>query len=281
MVSKRNPVIEAVTNPTKNFLATFLISTILFSIISNGASGLFWGSFSDWMQQQLGITSKDHLQTYILLGLILLVLALIYATNLAQGFRSLLTRWGIIDVEIPDRASVEVLKRTSPGLIVLMSTRIDSPAEVAIRHHWNQGQIPCLQHCWVICTESSLDYAREMKRSLLEDDIDENRLHLYYGSYELNDLDQPGLSLIVSDRAADDPETTLRLVNAIFADARTKGLAETDILVDFTGGTKPMGIGAVLACAAPSRRLEYLAQTQPPRLVEVRVAYKIKPTRLN
>ena len=118
-----------------------------------------------------------------------------------------------------------------------------------------------------------------MKQRLLESDIDENQLHLYYGSYELNNPNQPGLTLTVNDRAANDPDTVLRLVNAIFVDARSKGLDESDLLVDFTGGTKPMGIGAVLACTAPTRHLEYLTQTNPPHLVKVQVSYKIKPVK--
>jgi hypothetical protein len=279
MPAKRNSIVEAVTNPTKNFLATFLISTLLFNIISDGLSQLFWGNFSDWLQPQLGITSKDQLQGYIVLLLIILVLLLIYATNLTQRLRALLAKWRILGTEVPDRATIKALDRTSPGLIVLMSTKHDSPAEAAIRHHWNQGQPPHLQHCWVICTESSATYAKQMKVRLLENGVDENRLHLYYGSYELNDPDQPGLTLTVRDRQADDPETILNLVNAIFVDARLKGLDEPNVMVDFTGGTKPMGVGAFLACATPTRRLEYLAQTVPPRLVEVQVSYKIKPVK--
>ncbi|MGF1495424.1 MAG: CRISPR-associated protein [Elainellaceae cyanobacterium] len=279
MTSKRNSILEAISDPTKNFLATFLISTLLFSLIADGVSVLFWGNFSDWLQTQLGIASKNQLQGYILLVLVILVLFLIYSTNLAQRLRTLLMKWRIFGTEIPDRASVVPLKRTSPGLIVLMSTRDDSPAEFAIRHHWNRGQPPHLQHCWVICTKSSEDYAKKMKQRLLADGIDENQLHLYYGSYKLNDPSQPGLTLTMSDRDADDPDTILNLVNAIFLDAQSKGLDESDILVDFTGGTKPMGVGTVLACAAPARRLEYLAQTQPPQLMEVRVSYKVKPVR--
>lgn len=282
MPLKSNPVIEAVTNPTKNFLATFLISTLLFNIISDGISQLFWGNFSDWLQTQLGITSKGQLQGYVVFLLIILVMFLIYATNLAQAFRTLLTRWRIIETEVPDRASVTPLDLTSLGLIVLMSTNPNPPAEAAIRHHWNKGKKPHLQHCWIICTESSVSYATDMKVRLLEDkdiQFDENRVHLYHSTYELTLPNQPKLSLTVNDRQADDPDTILNLVNAIYADARTKGLDETDILVDFTGGTKPMSVGAVLACAAPTRRLEYLAQTTPPHLVEVQVSYKVKPVK--
>ena len=160
-----------------------------------------------------------------------------------------------------------------------MSPKSDSPAEAAIRHHWNQGQSPCLEHCWVICTDASLPYALEMKQHLLSDGLDEHRVHLYYGQYELEDPNHPGLTLTVDDGAANDPNVILSLIHAIYADAQTKGLDESDIFVDFTGGTKPMSVGTVLACADPSCHLEYLTQTNPPELVEVQVSYKVKPLR--
>jgi hypothetical protein len=279
MPRPRNSILEAITNPTKNFLVAFLIGTLLLNLVSDGVSHLFWGSFSDWLQTVLNIRSKAQLQGYVLLGLVAIVLLLIYGTNLAQGVRSLLVRWRVLGTEIPDHAIVVPLERIAPGLIVLMSTRENSPAEVAVRHHWNQGNPPHLRHCWVICTDSSLDYARRMKQRLLDDGLDEHQVQLYYGSYELADPKQPGLTLTVSDRASDDPDTVLNLINAIFLDAAEKGLDETDILVDFTGGTKPMGIGAVLACAAPTRQLQYLVQTDPPQLMQVQVSYKVKPAR--
>ena len=279
MTQKRSPILDAINDPSKNFLTTFLVSTLFFNIIADGVSSLFWGGFNQWLQTQLGITSKSQLQGYILLALVLLMLMLIYGTNLAQRLRGLLLKLGLFGTEIPDRATVTPLNRMTPGLVVLMSTKPDSPAERAIRYHWNHGNDPHLKHCWVICTESSLDYAVAMKQSLLADGIDENQLQIHYGSYPLNDPGQPGLTLTISDRAADDPDTILNLVNAIFVDAQAKGLDESDLMVDFTGGTKPMGVGAVLACASPNRSLEYFVQTDQPQLAEIKVSYKIKPAK--
>lgn len=279
MAPKRNPVLEAITDPTKNFLATFLIGTVLFSLISDGLSALFWGNFSIWLQSQLSITNKNQFQGYMLIVLIILVLVLIYSTNVAQWMRSLFAQWGILGTETPDQTSTRPIDHPSKGLIVIMSPKPDSPAEAAIRYHWNQGQAPNLEHCWIICTDTSLPFARPMKQALLADGLDEHQTHLYYGSYELNDPNQSGLSLTLSDQTTDDPDTILNLINAIFADAQFKGLSESDIIIDFTGGTKPMSIGTVLACVSPSRRLEYFTQTNPPGLVEVQVSYKIKPIR--
>lgn len=277
MSKKRNSIVEAVTDPTKNFLATFLVGTILFNLIADGLSEIFWGTLSQWLQTQLHITDKNQLQGYILAILITIVLLLIYSTNATQWLRSRLTRWSLFGTQVPDRATIAPLTHPRRGLIVLMSPKADSPAEAAIRYHWNQGQTPCLEHCWIICTETSLPHARAMKQHLLATGLDEHHTHLYYGQYALDDPSHPDLNLIVGDRAVNNPNVILTLINAIYADAQTKGLDESDILVDFTGGTKPMSVGTVLACADPSRHLQYLTQTNPPEIVEVKVSYKIKP----
>lgn len=277
MSGNRNQVIEAITNPTKNFLATFLISTILFNLISDGLSNLFWDSFGSWLQTQLKISNKTELQGYIVASLIVLVLLLIYSTNLAQRFKDLLVKLRVVETEIPDQAKVIKVQQPCAGLVVIMSAKqANSPAEVAIQYHWNNGQSPHLQHCWIICTDTSVNYAQEMKQTLVERGIDENRLNFHYGNYLLNDPNNPNQTLTIRDEDAEDPDQTLRLVNSIFVDAVAKGLQESDVMVDFTGGTKPLGVGAFLACATPGRRLEYITQTPKPQLVEVKVSYKLR-----
>jgi CRISPR-associated protein (Cas_Cas02710) len=213
----------------------------------------------------------------VVVFLIAIVLVIIYGTNWAQKFKNTLAKLGIIGTQVPARATLAELKETCAGLVVIMSLQPqNSPAEVAIRYHWNNGRPSHLQHCWVICTDTSVEYARAMKQRFMEEGIDENQLHLYYGSYKLNEPDNPSQSLTLDDCDADDPDQVLRLVNSIYADAETKGLSESEVIVDFTGGTKPLSIGAFLACASPERRLEYLTQTRPPKIVEVRISYKLE-----
>ena len=59
-------------------------------------------------------------------------------------------------------------------------------------------------------------------------------------------------------------------------DAQQLGLSEDDLIVDFTGGTKPMGVGAFLACSRPGRRLQYIASRDNPQLLEIKVDYQVK-----
>jgi CRISPR-associated protein (Cas_Cas02710) len=46
-------------------------------------------------------------------------------------------------------------------------------------------------------------------------------------------------------------------VDRIYAE-QLNGIAEEDIIADFTGGTKPMTVGMVFACLTPSRSLQYV-----------------------
>jgi CRISPR-associated protein (Cas_Cas02710) len=50
---------------------------------------------------------------------------------------------------------------------------------------------------------------------------------------------------------------TKETVDQIFTE-QLDGLAEEDIIADFTGGTKPMTVGMVFACLTPSRSLQYV-----------------------
>ena len=280
MANRSNAVIDAITNPTKNFLAFFLVGTLLFNILGDGISALFWDSFGKWLQAQLGITAQSELKAVVSLFLFVGLLLFIYASNISNGVRGLLAKLKILDAVIPNQATVVPLAETCPGLVVIMSPRDDSPAEVAIRHHWNggegAGQQKGLRHCWIICTAKALDYAETMHQRLIAEGVG-GPVSFHYGNYSVVDGDGKVRSLTVNDQAAQEPESILAVVNAIYEDARGKGLGESDVIVDFTGGTKPLGVGAFLACTSPGRRLEYIKQDSPPSLMEVKVSYKLKP----
>jgi hypothetical protein len=103
----------------------------------------------------------------------------------------------------------------------------------------------------------------------------------YYGEYTITDINDPqqDLTLNVDDDAAQDPDTILHLVNSIYAHADRLGLEEAELIVDFTGGTKPLGVGAFLACTSPGRRLEYIASRDNPQLLEIKIDYRLKPAK--
>jgi hypothetical protein len=160
-----------------------------------------------------------------------------------------------------------------------MSTKSDSPAEVAIRHHWNQGNKPHLKHCWIICTEKSLPFAKDMIKKFNDEQIAQS-VQFYYGEHTMEHPEETGqsLSLLVSNDLFDDPDYIRNLIDSIYADAQQKGLDESEIIADYTGSTKGATAGMILACAAPQRKLEYISQVEGKKLKAIDISYKIRST---
>ncbi|QZZ21820.1 hypothetical protein J5X98_05120 [Leptothermofonsia sichuanensis E412] len=275
-----NPLLDAITDPAKNFLAFFAVSVVFFNVFAAGLSTLFWDNLGGWLQTVTGIQNEVLLRGIILLGLAILLLLAIYATNLTNGVRWLLRRLRLVDAVVPQDARVVPLTDTCQGLVAIMSLSDNSPAEVALRHHWNNGDRPHLRYCWLITTPDSLGYARSLHQRLIEEGIAE-QITLFYGDYPLPDAADPQrqLTLTLSPHETNDPDAVLHRVNTIYLHAQQLGLTENDLIVDFTGGTKPLGVGAFLACTRPSRRLEYIAGRESPVLLEIKVDYQMKPVR--
>jgi hypothetical protein len=58
---------------------------------------------------------------------------------------------------------------------------------------------------------------------------------------------------------ADNPESVHRLVDEIYKEATEKNsLTEEEVIADYTGGTKSMTSGMVLACTSPRRPLQFM-----------------------
>lgn len=277
---KRNKTLEFVSDPTKNFLTFFIVSILLFTLIADGVSLLFWEVFGDWLQTRSGI-EKGWLRAGVIFTLVALLLLLIYATDFSRWIRRWLVKLAPLGVRQPERVGVAELTARFPGLIVVMSLKLDSPAEVAIRHHWN-GNHSGLKHCWIICTEKSLPFAQEMEKRFIDEGMTQF-VEFYYGNYILEDIEsekpEQQLSLLVPDALLDDPDYIRKLVNCIYADAERKGLNEADIIADYTGGTKGTTAGILLACAVPERELQYISQVQSPALQAINISYKIRPVR--
>ncbi|PZO42002.1 MAG: CRISPR-associated protein [Phormidesmis priestleyi] len=269
---KRNPIIEILADPTKSFLANFVLGTLVFTLVSDGLSDLFWDGLNSWAKTQLWM-SEGLFRFSVSFGLILLVLAVIYLTNFTRWVRSQLTNIGWIAGPITT-SNVFPLERAYPGLIVLMSPKMqDSPAEIAIRHHLQNNT---LKVCWIICTHQSREAARAMVDRLKRSGAEAVRF--YYDSDPIEDVElrDRSLSLLVPDNQVDDPNHIRKLVEGIYADVRRIGLDESEVIADYTGGTKGMTAGLLLACTKPERPLQYLSQVNYPQIMAVQVAYRLK-----
>lgn len=281
-MKQRNPMIEWVTDPTKNFLTFFLVGTLLFTIVSDGISALFWDNLGEWLQAQLGIENLSTFRLMVVFGLIFVIFVLIYVTPFSRWLKRRLVRaFGNTPQTIQTHA--QPLRETFPGLIAVMGrtpANDESPAERAILHHWNGGQASHLLHCWIVCTQQSECSAQELEKKLIDRSLSQG-CALHYGeNYWMDDPENLGeqLSLCVADDSINDPIYIQRLINCIYADARTRyGLEESEMIADFTGGTKSMSAGILLACATAARRLQYISQLGNRELMEIEIAYKLVP----
>ncbi len=146
------------------------------------------------------------------------------------------------------RRAVRRAVRQSPGvpphkaLIVLASpgSRVTA-AENAIKSH-----AAGLKFCWIIAgpgSGPSKPTSRENAEKLKDKYERQPDTR-----FEIVDLDDQ-----------DDPEKAFHLVQSIYHKAHAAGLTESDVIADYTGGTKSMTAGMVLACsAAPGRDAEYM-----------------------
>ncbi|NJM99542.1 MAG: CRISPR-associated protein [Phormidesmis sp. RL_2_1] len=270
---KRNPIIEILADPTKSFLANFVLGTLVFTIVSDGVSDLFWQGIQGWANTQLWM-SEWLFRLTVSAVLILLVLAVIYFTNFTRFVRSQLTNVGLIAGPITTN-NVFPLTRAYPGLIVLMSPKMENPpAEIAIRHHLQNN---ALRVCWIICTHQSREAARAMVDRLKRSGAESVRF--YYDSDPIEDVElrSRSLSMLVPDDKVDDPNHIRKLVEGIYADVQRIGFDESEVIADYTGGTKGMTAGLLLACTKPERPLQYLSQVNYPQIMAVQLAYRLKP----
>lgn len=136
--------------------------------------------------------------------------------------------------------------RRRKALIVLVSTRENPPAQFAVAHHaWDMvpGMKPALKHCWLIAgpgegEHSSLDNARQLKAKLKASKIDADILDIQ----NLMDIEE---AYLVTKGAIQEAFTQYNF-------------PLEEIIADYTGGTKPMTVGMLLAATEFGIDLQYM-----------------------
>jgi hypothetical protein len=137
----------------------------------------------------------------------------------------------------------------SRGLIILSSIGQGiGSAESAICYHWRglkkEHTEPVLEVCWIITGgPASEQSATGLVSKLVQDGMP-------LKMFQVKTL---------SAENADNPEAVHRLVDEIYAEAKEKhNLEEEEVIADYTGGTKSMTSGMVLACTSPHRPLQFM-----------------------
>ncbi len=142
----------------------------------------------------------------------------------------------------------EVKRRKA--LIVLVSHRPNPPAKNAVEHHaWNMipGHPPVLEHCWLIAGPGEGEFSSFANATRLQSFLEARKIHTEV--YSLNNLM--------------DIEESYRLTKKAIQEAFSHYNVELEeIIVDYTGGTKPMTVGMVLAAVEFGVDLQYMDSKQ-------------------
>jgi hypothetical protein len=128
------------------------------------------------------------------------------------------------------------------GLIVLVSAGPPpTAAEEAIRAHLER-----LEYCWLIVGPGEGEGSpRENAERIIREYSQHNGRQIHF---EQRYLENPN-----------DLEAVYYLVQSIYTEARAYKLSEADLIADYTGGTKSMTAGMVLACATrEDRDMQYM-----------------------
>lgn len=152
--------------------------------------------------------------------------------------------WVVHFFEKRSRGTLALVQRENPGprrgLIVLMSPGSrTTAAENALRAH-----LSTIQHCWVIYgpdrpgqKPTSRENAELLGRKYKEN-INKNPITFHFKG--------------IADE--DNPQESYYLIRSIYEEGKALGLSEKDIIADYTGGTKSMTAGMVLACSVSEER---------------------------
>jgi CRISPR-associated protein (Cas_Cas02710) len=253
--------------------------TITTAVLGNGISGLILDTICSGLDQYTPLTKWAWQM------IVVVILILILTVSIAN-LRSIIQR--LLGNRSPYVKKVQPLGSdvNCKGLIVFMGQRSGSPAEKAILHHL-QSKPLTISYCWLICGGDeflkNVPYMIELlpnQKEYIKFFFDRERRYL-----NPDDRTQE-LSLVLTAEQADDPNIIRQLIEAIYTEANEKfQLADDQIFIDYTGGTKSMTAGAILAGADPERRLQYLrSQYQngvrvenTAELMEVDISYRVKP----
>jgi hypothetical protein len=209
----------------------FLLGAIAVGLLGEGASKVV----DAW---RTGTSTETAL--YTLLSGILVLLGTIVLFNVPLWLRLTLSQ--------PRQASIAVEEHVphQRALIALVSLGSYVPAENALDYHsWAgvPGSKPTLTHCWLLAGPGEGEQSSQRNAG---------RLAEVYAAKGITTEIWP-----LND--ADDTEEVYRAVKLIYQLAQSKyKLPREEIIADYTGGTKSMTAGMVLAVIEQGGQLQYM-----------------------
>jgi CRISPR-associated protein (Cas_Cas02710) len=131
------------------------------------------------------------------------------------------------------------------GLIILVSN--PNSAMQAVRYHFEENGP--LERVWLIPSDDRESEKFGQSSIAIAKEIETQCVALAAGVNRKLDVK------ISSEVSPGDAQDTFDHVNRIF---RIAGFTSHEIIADFTGGTKPMTVGMIMACLPRERDLEYV-----------------------
>ncbi|NEQ49724.1 MAG: hypothetical protein F6K11_06260 [Leptolyngbya sp. SIO3F4] len=282
---KGSRFLEKANDPGQSWVMYFLVGVLGLGILGNGVANLILEDLASWLAQQIGL-SKLVIQLVMVAVITTLIILGIYLSKLDERMQALLS------ARVQSQTNVTPLTETYWGLITIASIpRPDktTPAEEAFQFHWQQGQGK-LRYCWLICTEDVFDPTRDRLQSLVSQSLQtkvpitliDNPDVALVPTWEIGPKLQ--LQLIPVDRfSANDPNYMRQLVERIYDQAKALSVDSQEVIADYTGGTKSMTAGVVLACSTPERHLQYISgrynaqnELQGFEVMKVNLSYRLK-----
>lgn len=279
---KKNFITTAIADPTKSFFFFLVFGIFGLSIASDALSDLVFSNLGSWLEETIGISQLGFKVGIFTLVILLTILAIAIAD---------FSHWLLQRFE-PDTVKPKPLLATCQGLITIMSkTRpgVKSAPEAAMEHHWLEGK-GNLEHCWLICGgDESLQDARNLILRMTGTgrflDLEQKEFEFCNPRNRQRKLRVSLKVLAIED--INDPNATFKLVNEIYGEACQGEIEPENIIADYTGGTKSMTAGLILACASPQRRLQFMRpqlytsdgrvdSSLPSVATEVSVSFRIK-----
>lgn len=189
----------------------FLIGSVFLSVFGNAVYDIFKNYFGTGTYSLIKIS-------IISLGILALAILSVYWV--------IILRLKYLPIEIPFEVQQKALDRQYRGLILLVSN--PDPCQTAILFHR-----PTLQRCWLICSRSSIEIAKELQ-SQFRECVDPIIVNDVYNPLEFRDA-----------------------INSIYETRLPSTLKDLDVIADYTGMTAHASVGTVLSCIEKNRPLEY------------------------
>jgi sensor histidine kinase regulating citrate/malate metabolism len=207
----------------RSFIVIFALGIVAVGMTSNLAY--------DWVTDPAGLPWTARLWTLAAVAACILIAYLVYRFSMRLEPK-----------QSAFRANVDVtrLAPARSGLILFMSKgKIDLPLMI-IEHHLTFQTGDPLQHCWALATPEALDAYQQLQAALVK-------------AGHAHDL----VTLIpIKDAGI---ETAYQaVIDLLEQDVIRAGLKRTQVVVDFTGGLKPLTVGATLASILEDVALEYV-----------------------